>query len=101
VWASAAGCCAGRCATGTGRGAAAPGVGRLHADLLQERFAEWALTPSEKDVALFAIKGLSTAEIAAMRSDQRGHGQGADQCDLSQGGGDRAVRSFCRCSSTI
>mgnify|MGYP000991462797 FL=1 len=41
-------------------------------DLLQERFAEWALTPSEKDVALFAIKGLSTAEIAALRSTSEG-----------------------------
>lgn len=42
------------------------------ADLLQERFAEWGLTPSEKDVALFAIKGLSTAEIAALRSTSEG-----------------------------
>jgi DNA-binding CsgD family transcriptional regulator len=42
------------------------------ADLLQERFAEWGLTPSEKDVALFAIKGMSTAEIAAMRSTSEG-----------------------------
>ena len=41
-------------------------------DLLQERFAEWALTPSEKDVALFAIKGLSTAEIATLRSTSEG-----------------------------
>ena len=42
------------------------------ADLLQERFAEWGLTPSEKDVALFAIKGMSTAEIATMRSTSEG-----------------------------
>lgn len=42
------------------------------ADLLQERFAEWGLTPSERDVALFAIKGMSTAEIAAMRSTSEG-----------------------------
>ncbi len=41
-------------------------------DLLQERFAEWALTPSERDVALFAIKGMSTAEIAALRSTSEG-----------------------------
>lgn len=41
-------------------------------DLLQERFAEWALTPSERDVALFAIKGLSTSEIAALRSTSEG-----------------------------
>lgn len=41
-------------------------------DLLGERFAEWGLTPSEKDVALFAIKGMSTAEIAALRSTSEG-----------------------------
>jgi DNA-binding CsgD family transcriptional regulator len=41
-------------------------------DLLQERFAEWGLTPSERDVALFAIKGMSTAEIAALRSTSEG-----------------------------
>ena len=42
------------------------------ADLLQERFEEWGLTPSEKDVALFAIKGMSTAEIATLRSTSDG-----------------------------
>lgn len=41
-------------------------------DLLHERFAEWGLTPSERDVALFAIKGLSTAEIAGLRATSEG-----------------------------
>lgn len=41
-------------------------------DLLQERFSEWGLTPSERDVALFAIKGLSTAEIASLRATSEG-----------------------------
>ena len=41
-------------------------------DLLQERFAEWGLTPAEADVALFAIKGLSTAEIAGLRQTSEG-----------------------------
>ena len=41
-------------------------------DLLQERFAEWRLTPAEKDVALFAIKGMSTAEIAVLRATSEG-----------------------------
>jgi DNA-binding CsgD family transcriptional regulator len=41
-------------------------------DLLQERFAEWGLTPSERDVALFAIKGMSTAEIASLRTTSEG-----------------------------
>jgi DNA-binding CsgD family transcriptional regulator len=41
-------------------------------DLLQERFEAWGLTPSERDVALFAIKGMSTAEIAALRTTSEG-----------------------------
>lgn len=41
-------------------------------ELLQERFAEWGLTPAEADVALFAIKGLSTAEIAGLRNTSEG-----------------------------
>lgn len=41
-------------------------------ELLEERFAEWALTPAERDVALFAIKGLSTAEIANLRQTSEG-----------------------------
>lgn len=41
-------------------------------DLLQERFGEWGLTPSERDVALFAIKGMSTAEIASLRTTSEG-----------------------------
>lgn len=40
--------------------------------LLSERLAEWGLTPAERDVALFAIKGMSTAEIAALRSTSEG-----------------------------
>lgn len=41
-------------------------------DLLEERFAEWALTPAERDVALFAIKGMSTSEIATLRATSEG-----------------------------
>lgn len=40
--------------------------------LLEERFGEWALTPAERDVALFAIKGMSTAEIATLRATSEG-----------------------------
>lgn len=40
--------------------------------LLHERLAEWGLTPAERDVALFAIKGLSTAEIASLRNTSEG-----------------------------
>lgn len=41
-------------------------------DLLEERFAEWGLTPAERDVALFSIKGLSTAEISGLRRTSEG-----------------------------
>ena len=41
-------------------------------DLLEERFAEWSLTPAERDVALFAIKGMSTAEISVLRTTSEG-----------------------------
>ena len=41
-------------------------------DLLEERFTEWSLTPAERDVALFAIKGMSTSEIATLRATSEG-----------------------------
>lgn len=41
-------------------------------DLLQERFGEWDQTPAERDVALFALKGLSIAQIAALRTTTEG-----------------------------
>ena len=41
-------------------------------DLLLEKFEEWRLTPAERDVALFAIKGMSTAEIAGLRNTSEG-----------------------------
>jgi DNA-binding CsgD family transcriptional regulator len=42
------------------------------ADLLEERFSEWGLTAAERDVALFAIKGLSTADISRVRATSEG-----------------------------
>jgi DNA-binding CsgD family transcriptional regulator len=41
-------------------------------DVLEEKFTEWALTAAERDVALFAIKGMSTAEIATLRATSEG-----------------------------
>jgi DNA-binding CsgD family transcriptional regulator len=41
-------------------------------DVLAERFNEWGLSPAEKDVALFALKGMSTAEIALLRVTSEG-----------------------------
>ena len=41
-------------------------------DLLEERFSEWSLSPAERDVALFAIKGMSTAEIGVLRQTSEG-----------------------------
>ena len=41
-------------------------------DQMEERFNEWGLTPAERDVALFAIKGMSTAEISVLRATSEG-----------------------------
>ena len=41
-------------------------------DVLEERFEAWGLTPAERDVALFAIKGMSTQEIATLRETSEG-----------------------------
>ena len=45
--------------------------GAFH-DLLEARFEEWGLTPSERDVALLLVKGLSIAEIAGLRGSAEG-----------------------------
>lgn len=42
------------------------------AELLEERFREWRLTPAERDVALFSIKGLAMSEIATLRQTSEG-----------------------------
>ena len=41
-------------------------------ELVEDRFADWSLTPAERDVALFALKGLSLAEIATLRKTSEG-----------------------------
>lgn len=41
-------------------------------ELVEDAFVDWGLTPAERDVALFAIKGFSTAEIAELRSTSEG-----------------------------
>lgn len=61
--------------TARGRAEAEARLARAQAafhDLLAERFAGWGLTPAEADVATFAVKGLSTAEIAALRGVSEG-----------------------------
>lgn len=40
--------------------------------VLDEHFDSWGLTPAERDVALFAIKGLTTMEIAQLRETSEG-----------------------------
>lgn len=45
--------------------------GALH-DLMERYFADWKLTPSEQDVAAFAIKGLPISDIARMRGSAEG-----------------------------
>lgn len=41
-------------------------------DLIQARFQEWGLTPSEAEVALFTLKGLDIADIAHARGSAEG-----------------------------
>jgi len=41
-------------------------------ELMEEHFESWSLTPSERDVAVLAIKGLSIAEIAKIRHTKVG-----------------------------
>ncbi len=45
--------------------------GALH-EVIEGYFAQWALTPSEADVAIFTIKGCSIAEIARLRGSAEG-----------------------------
>ncbi|GAA0773092.1 helix-turn-helix transcriptional regulator [Roseibium denhamense] len=40
--------------------------------LLEEHFEAWALTPSEADVAMLALKGFSISEIASIRKTAEG-----------------------------
>ncbi|WP_255471231.1 helix-turn-helix transcriptional regulator [Paracoccus sp. M683] len=40
--------------------------------LIDQKFGDWGLSPAERDVALFSIKGLSVAEIAALRGTSDG-----------------------------
>lgn len=42
------------------------------AELLEAHFDDWELTPSERDVALMAIKGLSIADMARLRETKDG-----------------------------
>ncbi|WP_237392274.1 helix-turn-helix transcriptional regulator [Aurantiacibacter rhizosphaerae] len=50
------------------------------ADLIRLRFEQWNLTGSERDVALFAIKGATIPEIARLR----GSAEGTVRSQLSQ-----------------
>lgn len=40
--------------------------------LMTQQFQQWGLTPAEQDVALFVVKGFSTAEVAAARGTSEG-----------------------------
>jgi len=41
-------------------------------EVVQEHYDRWGLTPAERDVATFAIKGMSLQEIAALRKTSAG-----------------------------
>ena len=49
-------------------------------ELIERRFADWGLSKSEAEVALFALKGCPVAEIAALR----GSAEGTVRSQLSQ-----------------
>ncbi len=46
-------------------------AGAFH-DILVQHFDDWGLTPAERDVAMFAIKGFSIAETAGLRGSAEG-----------------------------
>jgi DNA-binding CsgD family transcriptional regulator len=48
------------------------GASGAFGEFLQHQFRDWDLSHSESDVALFAIKGSSIAEIARMRGTKDG-----------------------------
>lgn len=48
------------------------GVQTAFREHLDATFESWALTPAERDVALFTIKGLSIQEIATLRNTSDG-----------------------------
>lgn len=50
------------------------------AELIEQRFADWGLSRSESEVALFALKGCPIAEIARLR----GSAEGTVRSQLSQ-----------------
>ncbi|MGI9373079.1 MAG: helix-turn-helix transcriptional regulator [Hyphomicrobiales bacterium] len=41
-------------------------------EVIEDYFNTWTLTPAERDVAMFTIKGLSISEIAALRDSREG-----------------------------
>lgn len=41
-------------------------------EVLEQRFDDWGLTPAERDVAAFTVKGLSIAEVARLRNAAEG-----------------------------
>ena len=41
-------------------------------EVAAQKFRDWKLTPAEADVAIFALKGLEVAEIAALRGSAAG-----------------------------
>lgn len=47
-------------------------VSRAFHELLEDRFDGWGLTPAERDVALFVVKGFSLGEIAGFRQTSEG-----------------------------
>ena len=55
------------------------------AEVVAQRFAEWALSAAESDVALFALKGCTIAEISRMRGSAEGNNASATESSLRKG----------------
>ena len=65
------------------------------AELLEERFREWGLTPAERDVALFSIKGLAMSEIATLRQTSEGTVKAQTNAIYRKAGVNGRAQLFC------
>lgn len=52
------------------------------AEVIEAQFAEWRLTPAEREIGMLALKGFDIAEIAQLRGAR--HGAGADDLHLRE-----------------
>ena len=46
------------------------GVNQQYREVIDQQLSDWSLTPSERDVGMFLLKGLSFEEIASVRETE-------------------------------